>query len=38
VQALTAGGADRWTALAAMLRGYVERMHSNLPVHAWPSL
>jgi hypothetical protein len=36
VQALADRGADRPTALAAMLRSYMEHMHSNLPVHAWP--
>jgi gamma-glutamyl:cysteine ligase YbdK (ATP-grasp superfamily) len=35
VQTLTARGADRPAALAGMLRGYVEHMHSNQPVHAW---
>ncbi|MGH3947339.1 MAG: glutamate-cysteine ligase family protein, partial [Pseudonocardiaceae bacterium] len=37
VQTLTAQGADRPAALAGMLRGYIEHMHSNQPVHAWPS-
>jgi hypothetical protein len=36
VQALTDRGADRASALAEMLRIYLEHMHSNLPVHAWP--
>ncbi len=36
VQALTDRGADRTAALAGMLRSYLEHMHSNLPVHAWP--
>jgi gamma-glutamyl:cysteine ligase YbdK (ATP-grasp superfamily) len=36
VQTLTSRGADRRAALAGMLRGYVEHMHSNQPVHAWP--
>ncbi len=36
VQTLASQGADRPTALAGMLRGYVEHMHSNQPVHAWP--
>jgi hypothetical protein len=36
VQTLTDRGANRPTALASMLRGYVEHMHSNQPVHAWP--
>lgn len=38
VQALADRGADRPAALAGMLRDYVEHMHSNLPVHAWPTL
>lgn len=37
VQLLAEQGADRPAALAGMLRGYLEHMHSNLPVHAWPS-
>ncbi|HKR51638.1 MAG TPA: glutamate--cysteine ligase [Pseudonocardiaceae bacterium] len=37
VQTLTAQGADRPAALAAMLRSYIEHMHSNQPVHTWPS-
>jgi hypothetical protein len=37
VQTLTNQGADRPAALAGMLRGYIEHMHSNEPVHAWPS-
>jgi hypothetical protein len=36
VQKLADRGADRPSALAGMLRGYVEQMHSNLPVHEWP--
>ena len=36
VQALADRGADRPSALAGMLRSYLEHMHSNLPVHAWP--
>jgi hypothetical protein len=36
VQTLTNRGADRATALAAMLRSYIEHMHSNQPVHTWP--
>ncbi|MCA1697208.1 MAG: hypothetical protein LC749_22225, partial [Actinobacteria bacterium] len=36
VQTLTDRGADRPTALASMLRGYIEHMHSNQPVHTWP--
>jgi hypothetical protein len=36
VQTLTSQGADRPTALAGMLRGYLGHMHSNQPVHAWP--
>ncbi|HVE97344.1 MAG TPA: glutamate-cysteine ligase family protein [Pseudonocardiaceae bacterium] len=37
VQLLAGKGADRPAALAGMLRSYLEHMHSNLPVHAWPS-
>jgi hypothetical protein len=37
VQTLTSRGADRSAALAGMLRGYVKHMHSNQPVHTWPS-
>jgi hypothetical protein len=37
VQLLAGKGADRPAALAGMLRRYLEHMHSNLPVHAWPS-
>jgi gamma-glutamyl:cysteine ligase YbdK (ATP-grasp superfamily) len=37
VQSLAAQGADRPAALAGMLRRYLEHMHSNQPVHAWPS-
>jgi hypothetical protein len=36
VQTLTSRGADRRTALTGMLRGYIEHMHSNEPVHTWP--
>ena len=36
VQKLADQGTDRPTALAGMLRGYVDQMHSNLPVHEWP--
>ncbi|MGH3935594.1 MAG: glutamate-cysteine ligase family protein [Pseudonocardiaceae bacterium] len=38
VQTLISQGADRPAALAGMLRGYLEHMHSNQPVHAWPAL
>jgi hypothetical protein len=37
VQTLTHRGVDRPTALAGMLHGYIEHMHSNQPVHTWPS-
>ncbi|MDQ4105379.1 MAG: glutamate--cysteine ligase [Actinomycetota bacterium] len=37
VAKLSSRGADRSAALAGMLRGYIEHMHSNEPVHAWPS-
>ncbi|MGB9278921.1 MAG: glutamate-cysteine ligase family protein [Pseudonocardiaceae bacterium] len=36
VQTLTGRGADRPAALAGMLRRYIEHMHSNQPMHAWP--
>jgi hypothetical protein len=36
VQTLTSRGADRTAALTAMLRRYLEHMHSNQPVHTWP--
>ncbi len=29
---------DRRAALRAMLSGYIERMHANVPVHAWPDV
>ena len=35
VQALQAQGLTRPQALAEMLRRYVQRMHSNEPVHTW---
>src|ERR671916_439907 len=38
VQTLANRGADRPAALAGMLRGYIEHMHSNQPVHTWPCL
>jgi hypothetical protein len=38
VQTLANRGADRPAALAGMLRGYIEHMHSNQPVHTWPLL
>ncbi len=37
VLALAKQGADRQTALAGMLRHYIDHMHSNEPVHSWPS-
>jgi Glutamate-cysteine ligase family 2(GCS2) len=36
VHALASLGSDRPAALTGMLRRYVEHMHSNQPVHAWP--
>ncbi len=36
VQSLSERGVDRPTALTGMLRRYMEYMHCNLPVHAWP--
>lgn len=38
VQALVNQGASRPAALAGMLRHYIERMHSNQPVHDWPPI
>lgn len=38
VHALESRGVDRWEALRQMTQGYVERMHSNEPVHTWPAL
>jgi hypothetical protein len=35
VQRLESRGADRQSALAAMLKEYAARMHSNEPVHTW---
>ncbi|MGH3793752.1 MAG: glutamate-cysteine ligase family protein [Pseudonocardiaceae bacterium] len=37
VRALARQGADRDAALAGMLRHYIGHMHSNQPVHSWPS-
>jgi gamma-glutamyl:cysteine ligase YbdK (ATP-grasp superfamily) len=37
VQALQDRGADRSAALAEMLKRYTEHMHSNQPVHTWPT-
>ncbi len=36
VAALTAGGATRAEALSLMTERYIELMHANEPVHAWP--
>jgi Glutamate-cysteine ligase family 2(GCS2) len=36
VRSLADRGADRPRALATMLCGYLEHMHSNQPVHTWP--
>ena len=36
VAALTRRGADRQQALSLMTERYVEHMHTNKPVHAWP--
>ncbi|MGH3914278.1 MAG: glutamate-cysteine ligase family protein [Pseudonocardiaceae bacterium] len=38
VQALGNRGADRPTALMDMLRLYISHMHSNQPVHSWPTM
>ena len=35
VRAFEARGADRPEALRLMTQAYVERMHSNVPVHEW---
>jgi hypothetical protein len=35
VRALEARGMDRWEALRRMTLEYVERMHTNAPVHTW---
>ena len=37
VRALQDGGMTRPAALAEMLRRYCEQMHTNEPVHTWPS-
>jgi hypothetical protein len=31
------GGADRWEALRLMTQAYIEHMHTNQPVHTWPT-
>jgi gamma-glutamyl:cysteine ligase YbdK (ATP-grasp superfamily) len=38
VHSLDRGAADRQTALNRMTQGYIERMATNQPVHAWPAL
>ncbi len=38
VAALSDGTGDRSAALVGMLERYVEHMHSNQPVHAWPAV
>jgi hypothetical protein len=38
VQTLENQGADRQTALAGMLSRYITHMHTNQPVHSWPSV
>jgi hypothetical protein len=38
VHNLDHGHLDRRTALARMTQGYIERMATNQPVHAWPAL
>lgn len=38
VHALQAKGLDRWEAVRRMTLGYVERMHTNSPVHLWEPL
>ncbi len=36
VAAISEGGADRAEALRQMTQRYIEHMHTNEPVHAWP--
>jgi hypothetical protein len=38
VRTLEAAGMDRHEALRTMTREYVERMHSNAPVHTWSAI
>ena len=35
VHRVRGGGLDRWEALRRMTQEYVERMHTNEPVHTW---
>jgi hypothetical protein len=35
VRAFEASGMDRWEALRRMTQAYLERMHTNAPVHTW---
>jgi hypothetical protein len=35
VRSLEGAGLDRWEALRRMTQAYVDRMHSNVPVHMW---
>ena len=35
VNKLTQGGLDRHEALRQMTQSYIDRMHSNAPVHTW---
>jgi hypothetical protein len=37
VAAISEGGADRAEALRQMTQRYIEHMHTNEPVHAWPN-
>ena len=37
VAAISEGGADRVEALRQMTQRYIEHMHTNEPVHAWPT-
>ena len=37
VAAISEGGADRLEALRQMTQRYIEHMHTNEPVHAWPT-
>jgi len=38
VRAFESRGADRWEALRLMTQAYIERMHTNEPVHTWSSV
>lgn len=38
VHRLESAGHDRWEALRLMTQEYVQRMHTNEPVHTWPQV